>query len=424
MKIVDIVWNDILHTIRNLFALMFMFGLPLLITAIFYFAFGGLSEGDDAFTPLVTRVVIANLDSPGSQYGGFSAGALLTSFLQDEQLGDILQITEVQEEAVARAMVNDRDADVAIIIPADFTTAVFQPEGTSSVVLYQDPTLTLGPSIVKGIVSQFIDGFAGMKIAFDTAQTQLAAHGIEPGEDVSREIMMAYANWAMKMGDEYKQGKAALLKVYAPNTQQQPANGNVIFITATMAAMMVFFGFFTGAAAAQSILTEEEQGTLSRLFTTPTSMATILAGKFSASVAILIVQIVVLVLTSSLIFGANWGNAAPIVLMVLGTATVAAGFGVFLMSLLKSSKQAGTIYGAVLTLTGMMGGLFTALVPGVPPVFDTLSLLVPQGWALRGWKLTLVGGKVTDVLPTVLMLALISAAFFLIGTIRFRRRFA
>ena len=37
-----------------------------------------------------------------------------------------------------------------------------------------------------------------------------------------------------------------------------------------MGGMMIFYAFFTGASTGQTILQEEEEGTLPRLFTTPT----------------------------------------------------------------------------------------------------------------------------------------------------------
>ena len=54
---------------------------------------------------------------------------------------------------------------------------------------------------------------------------------------------------------------------------------------------MIFFAFFTGAASAQSILTEEEKGTLPRLFTTPTPELSILGGKFLAVALTVLVQV-------------------------------------------------------------------------------------------------------------------------------------
>ena len=60
-----------------------------------------------------------------------------------------------------------------------------------------------------------------------------------------------------------------------------------------MTGMLIFFAFFTGGSTAQTIITEDEEGTLSRLFTTPSPPATILGGKLAAVFATLMVQIVV-----------------------------------------------------------------------------------------------------------------------------------
>ena len=49
-----------------------------------------------------------------------------------------------------------------------------------------------------------------------------------------------------------------------------------------MGGMTIFYAFFTGTSTAQTILREDEDGTLPRLFTTPTTQATILGGKFLA----------------------------------------------------------------------------------------------------------------------------------------------
>jgi ABC-type Na+ efflux pump permease subunit len=75
-----------------------------------------------------------------------------------------------------------------------------------------------------------------------------------------------------------------------------------------MGGMMVFYAFFTGTSTAQSILKEEEERTLPRLFTTPTSQAEILNGKFLAVFMTVLVQMVVLLLTSWLTFNINWGR--------------------------------------------------------------------------------------------------------------------
>jgi ABC-type multidrug transport system permease subunit len=94
-----------------------------------------------------------------------------------------------------------------------------------------------------------------------------------------------------------------------------------------------------------------------------------------------------------------------------------------LMSFIKSSRQTGPILGGVLTLTGMVGGLFTNGIPNVPEAMDTISLSMPQGWALHAWKLCLAGGSAGTVLFPVLVLTALGVLFFLVGLTLFRKRF-
>ena len=424
MKVLDIALKDMLRSSRSLFALMFMFVVPILVTTIFYFAFGGSSENGNEFDLPVTRVQVANLDEPDSRYGSFSAGETLSSFLQSEQLADLLQAVEAPDEASARQAVDDRDADVAVIIPSGFTAALFAPDGESTVTIYQDPTLTLEPSIVKGMVSQFVDGFAGTKIAAGVAFDQLTEHGVAIDGLSLQSIAMKYAEWSAEAGESQGQGKTPVLEIQSPTARQQPASEKTVMVSLIMISMMIFFVFFTGAAFAETIIQEEELGTLPRLFTTATPVGTILAGKFGASIVTLLIQMIVLLIVSALTFKVYWGEPVPAALMILSTAAVAAGFGVFLMSFLKTSRQAGIIYGGVMTVTAMLGGLFTAAVPGVPKAFDVANLCVPQGWALRGWKAALAGGGMNDILVPVVMMIIFSIVFFVIGTLRFRKRFA
>jgi ABC-2 type transport system permease protein len=190
-----------------------------------------------------------------------------------------------------------------------------------------------------------------------------------------------------------------------------------------MASMMVFFVFFIGANAAESIVREDEAGTLARLFTTPTAQASILGGKSIAVVGTLLVQMLVLLLASSLLFDIRWGDPLPVIALTVGLIASASGFGVLLMSFVKSTRQAGTVMGGVLTIGGMLGGLFTSGIPNVPAAFEAATLVTPQGWALHGWKLALGGGSVGDVLVPALVTFGTGILCFMVGVIVLRKRF-
>jgi ABC-type multidrug transport system permease subunit len=69
-------------------------------------------------------------------------------------------------------------------------------------------------------------------------------------------------------------------------------------------------------------------------------------------------------------------------------------------------------------------GVFTAGVPNQPEFIKTITLLVPQGWAMRGLTIALDGGTIQDLLPIFGGLMVWTAAFSLIGLRRMRTRYA
>jgi len=112
-------------------------------------------------------------------------------------------------------------------------------------------------------------------------------------------------------------------------------------------------------------------------------------------------------------------------LMAAGIIFSASSFGIFIISLLKNSKQAGVLFGGVLTVTGMIGmiKIFAMNSAIANKMGDTISLLVPQGWAIRGLMQAMNVEPITNVLTTTLASLLWSAIFFAVGVWRFNRRY-
>ena len=154
MKSFTIAFKDLFHTFRSPFSLVMMFVAPLLITGLLYFAFGSLTGDSKGITVPRTRVEVANLDRAGE----IDAGQMMVDFLQNSDLEEVMDVSVIKDEVSARSAVDHQDAGVAIIIPPDFSQAVLDPEHEASVVLYQDPTLSIGPSIVKDLINHFLDG--------------------------------------------------------------------------------------------------------------------------------------------------------------------------------------------------------------------------------------------------------------------------
>jgi len=140
MKVWDIALKDLARSFRSAFAVIMMFVAPLLMTTIFYFAFGGLASGSGLSVP-ATEVQWVNLDRPDPQFESFALGKMLSEFLQSNALTGVVHATIAADGASAREAVNQRVAGVAIILPQNLTNAMLSPEGKASITLIQDPPL-------------------------------------------------------------------------------------------------------------------------------------------------------------------------------------------------------------------------------------------------------------------------------------------
>jgi ABC-2 type transport system permease protein len=432
MIIIDIALKDLVRSFRSLFAVGMMFGAPLLITGLIFFAFGGLSSGTGQVNLPALTVAVVNQDEPVTGQPAF--GQMLLTYLTDPALPAWLHVSPMTTEAEARAAVNQRAAGVALIIPPDFSRALLAQPGsgaaaaTPALTLINDPTLTIGPRIVQDLVQLFVDSVTGARIALNTAADQAAARHVAVDPAALQALGQQYATWAADTERNLHLSPNPLLAVRAPASgsaaaSSAPANSMARLMGGVMAGMLIFFVFFTGANAAQSILREDEEGTLARLFTTPVSRTAILGGKFLAVFVTIAVQAVVLVIVSALLFKIDWGQPLSLGLVLLGVTIAAAGFGVCLVSFVKGLRQSGPLIGGVLAVTGMLGGLFTSGVQ-MPAAFETVNLVMPQGWAFRGLKLALDGAGFGLVLTPVLVSVAIGAVLFAIGAFSFRRRYA
>ena len=428
MKVLDIALKDLTRSFRSASALVFMFVLPLMVTGLFYFMFGFTARSGGFSLPRV-KVAIANLDKGGPKFqastknipGSLQAdtmGELVTGVLQSEDVADLLEVSLVPDASAAHAAVDSEAAQVAIIIPEDFSRQFADLNGQAVIELYQDPTLTIGPGIVKAIMSRFMDSMSGVLIALDVALDQ------DGSEDyrLAGQVVQEYLEFSLVDAEDPAE---ALLDVRLPQGSKESESLLVQIVGPIMGGMMIMYAFYTGTTTAQSLLREEEELTLPRLFTTPTPQSIILSGKFLHVFLTALVQVSTLLLAAHLIFGIEWGDSASVALAGLGIVITASSAGIFINSMIKTTKQGGVIFGGLLTITGMIGmiSVFTTNSPGSADLTGTVSLLVPQGWAVRGLLQAMDGEPLIAVLVNFLVLMTWSAVFFLVGVWRFNRRY-
>jgi ABC-2 type transport system permease protein len=411
-KILAIAWKDLRSTARNAPALVMMLAAPLALAALLGLAFGGGSGFDIA----ATKVVVANLDKGGAE-AGQSAGAAIQSVLTSDDLSDVLETSTRSSAAAARQAVDDGKAAVAVIVPEDFSAVVYggDPAARSQVEIYENPTREIGGSIVEGVVGQVLDDINGARAAAVGA-VALAAVGNDP---IDPQVLAARAAEQFS----HDGGVSAGLQIGQRAPKVGATEKEVSVTGSILSGMMIFFMFFGAANVARTILTEDRDGTMPRLFTTPTRHGVIIGGKFVAVFLTVLLQAVVLLIAGRLIFGIQWGRLDAVVLLTLVAAGVAGGLALLVISFAKTPAQAGAIGSGIYLVLAILGGNFTGTAQ-TGTTYAFIQQFTPNGWLLHGWDTTMRGGGATDIRWQVLVPLAFAVAFFFFAVLRMRRRFA
>jgi ABC-2 type transport system permease protein len=428
MKVLDIALKDLTRSARSVFIIGMTIVAPLLITALIYFAFGGLAAGGATKLPGM-RVGVVNADTLPAETSGASPlkeplGANIRTMFFDDSVKSWITAADYPDEAAARTAVAAGKIGTAVVIPALFTADYLDGKTGTQILILQDPTLIIGPAVTRNMITSLLDGVAGGGIAYKTVTARQQANGVAPDPARTSALIARYGEWyaAFQRALFHTPEQAAI--VMTPLAAgAASANAMQSMMGMVMAGQMIFFAFFTGAYAMLSLLREDEEGTLARLFTTPTAHTTILSGKFLAVFLTVLLQGIVLLVAGRLAFGVMWGVPLSVGLALLGQVLAATGLGILLISLIKTSKQAGPVLGGVLTMLGMLSGLFTTNI-ALPAAFNRIALLTPQGWVLKAWKAALAGLPPAALLVPFLVLLTMGAVMFVIGATIFRRRYA
>ena len=415
-RIAAIAWKDLRSTARNLPALVMMLLAPLALAALLGFAFGG---GGD-FSISATKVVVANGDqeAPGGGAGD-SAGTLIVDVLTSPDLATILSTAEVSSAAEARRRVDAGTDVVAVLIPPDLSAALFAAGGgrKTTIELYENPTQGIGGDITESIVGQTLLSFDGARAAATAAATLAAA-----GDQAQRGPQLAAAAAARYLKDGGAGARVAV--VQRPPVLPEGQTSRDVGVTGViLAGMMVFFMFFGASNVARTILDEEQAGTLPRLFTTPASRTIILGGKFTSVFVTVTAQAVVLLAAGALIFRIDWGSPGAVAALTLLAAAVASGLALLIISMVRTTSQAGAIGAGVYLVLGLLGGNFTGT-SATLGTYASIQLVTPNGWLLRGWDTVMRGGTILDVGLNLAVTAAFAVVFFVLAAWRFRKRYA
>jgi linearmycin/streptolysin S transport system permease protein len=300
------------------------------------------------------------------------------------------------DAADARAAVRDGDLDAAFIFPAGFATSV-QSQAPAQIDVVGSVDAATATDVARSVATSYTEGLNAVRVA-----VAAVAHGSGgPSPDQLREIA--------------DQTVAAVSPV---RIRDISAQAHVLDTKTYFAAgMAVFFLMFTVQFGVSSLIEERSEGTLARLLAAPVRRTAILVGKLLTSVALGVLSLTVLVVATSLLLGASWGNPLGVALLIVAGVLAATGITSVVASFAKTPEQAGSWQAVVAVTLGLLGGAFFPI-QQTGSVMATVSLVTPHAWFFRGLGSLAGGGAILNVLPAVAALLVIAA---LSGALAWRR---
>jgi ABC-2 type transport system permease protein len=200
------------------------------------------------------------------------------------------------------------------------------------------------------------------------------------------------------------------------------AGGERIGVFETGAAQeLILFVFLTSLSASAMLIETRRFGVTRRMLASPTSVATILVGEALGRYAIALLQALLIVGGTVVLFRVQWGNPVTTGLVVVLFALAATGAAMLMGSVLQNAAQAGAMGVFLGLVLAALGGCMVPL-EVFPPLMYKIAHLTPHAWAieaLNGSMATSAGP--VEVLTELTVLAVYASTLLAIATILLRR---
>ncbi len=385
--------KDLKQRIRDRSALIVGIVAPLALAAIFSFVFNPIEEFEFAANYVVV-----------DQDGGPAARLFVDQVLGGMAADDSITVRELDTIEAARALVDvevdpfaagTETADAAFILPAGFSASVISPDPATIEVL-----AGRGSGTAAGVAVAVAEQFA--------SQLQTAR------------VSTATAEFYGLQGDRAQIGLQALAVPNLATVADAEATSKILTGTTFYAAgLAIFFLFFTVQFGVNGLLEERHAGTLPRLIAAPIPKLSIVAGKAITAAIMGVVSMSVLVVATSLMFGAEWGEPVGVFILILAGIFAAIGIMGIVGAFAKTAEQAQVYSSIIAVVLGFMGGTFFP-VGQSGGILAQLRFVTPHAWFMQGLG-DLAGGNVADVLPAVVALVVFGVACGTLAALGVRR---
>lgn len=380
MKAVAIAWMNLRRVFRDRTAIFFMFVFPFMIILAIGAVFGS------GFVPVLG--VVSDASGP--------LGIELVSKLERT---DGLEVRPFDDREALVDAVERGEAEAGLVIPEGFDRAV-RSGGTVDLPYIARPA---------GVGSE----------------ARLVVAAVIDEQSVALRAARVYETVELGTFDEGLIASRRLQGVVPPvKARTLTAGGGSVSGTFDYGAaqQLVLFVFVISLSASSMLIDSRRLGASRRMLASPTRVGAIVAGEALGRLAIALVQGLVIVLVTALLFGVEWGDPLATLAIVVAFSLVGTGAAMLLGSLLDNANQAGGM--------GVFIGLgFAALGGSMAPLeifpegVRVVAHATPHAWAMDAFGHVLgedagLGG----IAPELGVLLAYAAVLLAVATFAFRRK--
>ena len=329
--------------------------------------------------------------------GSLGMNTVSVGLVDRDQTALTLQLEEVLQEQAAVRHLSEGDirgelaatrVQLVLVIPSGFTEAILEgrePELDSYSI--QESNLSLP---VRLVAESFIRAARNVAVVAE-GNSEVFYRGIA----------------------DYRTGR---LQVVTQLTDG--GEGNRSSAAASAMGILGINMLFLALYATMHLLKDRENRTFHRVMTAPLSQRSYLLQIIGCFLAILLMQMTGVFLIARFLLNLYLGVNTLALYGVMGVfALVCVAFGIAIASLVKTTRQAGTLASLLTTPMAMLGGL---LWPReiMPEILQHIGMFLPTTWMMDAANKVIVSGRFLDAGWEVAILLLFALVFFLMGSWR------
>lgn len=419
MSIFTLIKKDLKIVLSDKKALVILVAMPIILYTILSFALVGSFESSDDDVWDITIGIVKEYDMENIQSDYLtkedakSLESILFDVLESEDL-EFVSYTFMTYEEATEALENNELSSV-VILPENYIADLglnMSPTFRKplDIQIIRNTEKQYSSDIVENIISSVMENLSQMMITNKVTYETLNHYDID--KNITKQVLET-------MRDTKRETVSVKTSIYTID-QLKMVNSGQYYSTAMM-AMFLLFGASYGA---KFMLEEKRDFTLQRQQSAGIHPTTIVIGKMALIFIIAVMQIGLMILTSTVGFGVYWGEPVQIIFVTFITALAVTGFGSLLAAVsLKADnfKALNMMESGIFQILALFGGSYFPLFL-MPDWFKWISRLLLNGAALEAYQKVMMGAPLNEMLPSLISLLLNGIVFLTIGMIMIQRQ--